>query len=217
MIATRFGKKIQISVVLAALMLLMPLGLASCLPKLDPGPAPDRLLLKPAMPGEMPGRPSAKQLIVSTPTVASDIDNDRIALVYNGREVRYLSGARWSGTLVTLMQRLIIEAVESTKSLAGVGDEVSGIAADARLVSDIKQFSLEYAAEGAAPVARFSATFRLMDLSRAKVMGTREIDVSVPAPGRENAMMARALESALEKGLAELSAWVVENMRGMRK
>lgn len=214
MTTTRFGEKKYIPVFM---LFMLMLSFTSCLPKLDPGPAPERLLLKPAMPGESGGRPSSRQLVIATPSAASDIDNDRIALVYQGREVRYLSGARWSGSLVTLMQRLIIEAVESTKSLAGVGDEMAGIAADARLVSDIRQFSLEYAAEGVPPVARFSATFRLMDLSRARVIGTREIDVTAPAAGRENAQMARALESALEKGLAELSAWVVESMRSLRK
>mgnify|MGYP003623621935 FL=1 len=110
------------SAVPACVLLLILSGLFGCLPKLDPGPPPERLLLKPAMPEPLFMTPLKKQLVVSTPTAASDIDNDRIALVYNGREVRYLSGARWSGSLVPLAQRLVIEALESSKAFAGVGD-----------------------------------------------------------------------------------------------
>lgn len=193
--------------------LVMLLGVTGCLPKLDPGPAPLRVRLNPAMPGSMAAKPSRKQLTVAMPSAASEIDNDRIALVFNGREVRYLSGMRWAGNLPPMIQANLIDALESTNAFAGVGDETVGLASRAKLLGDIKQFALEYPSETAAPVAEFSATFRVLALDDAKIIATRQFAIRVPASGGDNAALLDALEKALEQGLAEISAWVVQSMK----
>ena len=59
----------------------LALGLSACASMLDPGPAPARLQLQPAMPGPMAGKPSGKQLVVAMPLAGRDIDTDSIALV----------------------------------------------------------------------------------------------------------------------------------------
>ncbi|MCL1940168.1 MAG: ABC-type transport auxiliary lipoprotein family protein [Desulfovibrionaceae bacterium] len=187
-----------------------------CVNPLNPGPPPVRLQLSPAMPERMAERPLNRQLIVAMPVAGREIDADTIALLFHGREVRILADARWTGTVPFIVQRSLIRALESANALSGVADESAGIASDARLLSDIRQFSLHYADEGARPVAVFSATFRLLSLSSGQIIGVHDVDIQAPADGRDNTALARAMETALGQGLAQVVPWVVEEMRGLK-
>ena len=184
-----------------------------CMSALSPGPPPARLQLSPPMPESMAGPPLNRQIIVAMPTAERALDADTIALVFHGREVRVLADARWTGSVPYIVQRGLIAALESTKALSGVADESAGIVPDVRLLGDIRQFSLHYAEEGATPTAVFAVTFRLINLSNGKIMGMRDLDIQVAAEGRDTASLARAMEIALGRGLAELAHWVVAEMR----
>ncbi len=199
--------------ILLLLLLVAALSLPACLPKLDPGPPPARLRLNPALPGKLREKPLNKQIIVSLPQADGDIDTDRIALIYPSREVRYLSGARWAGTMSALFQRDLMAALQSTNALRGVVDDTAGIAADVRLLSDIRLFALEQDAADGPLTAVFAGTFRLIDIMDGKVLATRLVEFKVPAAGKETALLTKAMESVLEKTLAEVSVWVVETLR----
>ena len=195
----------------------LALGLSACALMLDPGPAPARLQLQPAMPGPMAGKPSGKQLVVAMPLAGRDIDTDSIALVFNGREVRYLAGARWTSPAPNIFQRALIDGLTATNSLRGVTDESAGIMADAKLLCDLRQFSLRYADPKGVPTAVLEASFRLLNLSSGSIMATRNVRIEVPASGRDDAALVAACETALGRCLAEISPWVVQNMGSVRK
>lgn len=208
--------RLRRSVALVSGILLASLLLSACAAMFSPGPPPSRLQLSPAMPGKMAGTPLNKQLVVATPLAGSEIDSDSIALVFNGREVRYLADARWTSPVPSLLRRNLIEALEATGALRGISDEMAGIAANARLLTDVRQFSLHYSADNSPPVAVFDATFRLLNLSDGKIAGTKTVEVKTPASGTDKAALVRACETALEKALAETASWVVEEMRRMK-
>ena len=195
----------------------LAMGLSACALMLDPGPAPARLQLQPAMPGPMAGKPSGKQLVVAMPLAGRDIDTDSIALVFNGREVRYLAGARWTSPAPNILQRALIDGLTATNSLRGVTDESAGIVADAKLLCDLRQFSLHYGDPKGTPTAVLEASFRLLNLSSGSIMATRNVRIEVPASGRDNAALVTACETALSRCLAEISPWVVQNMGNARK
>ena len=196
--------------------ILATLCLSGCGALLSPGPPPSRLQLSPPMPGKAVEAPLNRQLIVATPVAGRDIDSDSIALVFNGREVRILADARWAGTVPQMIQRNVITAFEEAGVLRGVGDESAGMAADARLLSDIRQFSLHYAEEGGVPTAVFEGTFRLLSLSSGKIIGTHTVSVRTLAGGKDKAALVRAMETALGRGLAEIVPWATEKMRQLR-
>jgi ABC-type uncharacterized transport system auxiliary subunit len=164
----------------------------------------------------MAQRPLNRQIIVAMPIAARALDADTIALIFHGREMRVLADARWAGTVPYMVQRSLIAALEASNAFSGVADESAGIASDVRLISDIRQFSLHYDAEGAVPAAVFAATFRLLNLSNGRIMNTRDVDIRVPAQARDNAALAQAMEAALGLGLAEVTPWVVEGVRSLR-
>jgi ABC-type uncharacterized transport system, auxiliary component len=199
------------------LLLLLSLPLSSCVSAmLDPGPPPPRLQLAPAMPARMTDKPVNRQIVVASPVSGAEIDNDRIALIFSGREVRYLGDARWTGSVPVMVRGRLIEALEATGGLRGVSDELAGLVADVRLLTDIKQFALHYSSEDAVPVAALEAGFRLLNLNNGRIMASRSVDIKVPAAGKDRADLAKAMEKALSDTLADIAPWVVEEMRKMR-
>lgn len=188
-------------------------GLGGCALPFDPGPAPTRLYISPAMPAPMYGKPSNKQIIVARPLAPNVLDSERVALVFGGREVRYLADVRWAGSAPRMLQRSLLEALEAVGGAAGVGDERSGLAADARLLTDIKDFSLHYASEGDVPTAVLKCNLRLVSLHTGKVLGIKSVDAEVRAAGTDTPAMARAVEATVEEALAEAAPWVMETLR----
>lgn len=201
----------------AAVVIGLSLLAGACAAMLDPGPPPVRLQLKPAVAASEYGYGGKGQVIVAVPVAGREVDTDGIALVFHEREVRYLAGARWTNTAPQLLQRFTIDALEASGAFAGVGDEVGGFMADARLTSDLRAFSLYYADAKAAPVARFAAVFRVMDLRSGAMLGTRTVETQAAATSTDNAALARAMEEALAKALRELTPWVVELMPAKKR
>ena len=195
-----------------AVLLAFAVGFSGCASMLDPGPAPARLQLTPTMPSAMMGKPLNKQLVVAMPLAGRDIDTDNIALIFNSREVRYLAGARWTSPAPHILQRALIDALSATNSLRGVTDETAGITADAKLLCDMRQFSLQYADAKGVPTAVLAANFRLLNLSNGSIIGTHSVNISVPANGRENVALVTACETALSRCLAEISPWVIQTL-----
>lgn len=180
---------------------------------LNPGPPPARLALAPALPAPLPGNVLDKQLVTALPVCGAELDTDRIATVFADREVRYLAGTRWTGSAPVLLKALLIEALEATGGLRGVGDEMSGLSADARLLTDLRKFALYYEREGAMPVALFEANFRLLNLRTGKVMASLAVSERVAVAGNGRGELAKAMETALQRSLQTLAPWVVEEMR----
>ncbi len=199
----------------AALIMMFAVSILSgCASVLDPGPPPARLQIAPSMPAKMAASPLNRQLVVATPTAGRALDSDRIALLFDNREIRYLADTRWADTVPLLVQRNLIAAVEASNVVRGVSDETAGIAADARLLTEIRQFSLQYAtSQDQPPTAVFEAVFRLVNLSNGKILGTRTVKTTAPALGRDNASLVQASETALTQALAETMPWIAERMR----
>ena len=210
------GRRALASLCALILLCLLTAGLSGCGKLLDPGPPPTRIQLSPAMPGKVGGKALDKQLVVALPLAGRDIDTDGIALVFNGREVRYLAGMRWTSAVPQLVQRNLIDALEATGGLRGVADETAGISANAKLLCQIKQFSLHYADANSAPTATFTASFRILNLANGTVVATKVVDVSTGAGGKDDAALVRAAETVLGKALAEAAPWVVQEMRNIR-
>lgn len=201
---------------LPLMVLVSALLLSSCA-VLSPGPAPTRLKLSPSMPERVAGSPLNKQVIVGMPLAGRDVDTDAIALLFNGREVRYLSGARWTSPVPRIVQRALIDALIAAGSLRGVSDESAGIFADAKLLSDIRQFALRYDDPKGSPTAVVTITFSALNLSTGSILGTKNITIEVPAAGRDNMALVTACETALSRCLAEVTPWMVRTIETGRK
>ncbi|MDR2800895.1 MAG: ABC-type transport auxiliary lipoprotein family protein [Desulfovibrio sp.] len=190
------------------LLVALCLCLAGCGTLLSPGPAPARLQLRPSLPGKLVAAPVDKQLIVARPSAGNEISGDAIAMSLDNREVRYLSGALWTADVPFLVQRFVLEALEESNILRGVGDESIGIAADLRLLIDIREFGLRRETGESLPVGVFSARFRLLDARNGKISGALNVRETAQASDNDAMALALACETALGRGLARTMQWV---------
>ena len=112
-----------------------------------------------------------------------------------------------------MVQRDLIDALIISEGLRGVADEAAGISSNAKILCDIKQFSLRYESETAPPTAWFVATFRIVDQNNGRVLDSKAIDITVPASSTETAALVQACETALSKGLAEVTTWTLATLK----
>ncbi|MDR1488987.1 MAG: ABC-type transport auxiliary lipoprotein family protein [Desulfovibrio sp.] len=192
----------------ARLLVALCLCLAGCGTLLAPGPAPTRLQLRPALPGKLAAAPADKQLVAARPSAANEINGDAIAMSLGNREIRYLSGVLWTDDAPSLVQRFVLEALEESNILRGVGDESIGIAADLRLLIDIREFGLRCETAESMPAGVFSARFRLIDERNGKISGTLNVLETAQASDNDAVSLAVACETALSRGLARITQWM---------
>lgn len=188
---------------------------AGCTSILTPGDPPVRLQLKPALPGPVGARTTNRQMSVAMPLAGQDVDSDNVMLLFNDRELRVLAGVRWAANVPFLVQRGLVEAIDSASFLRGVSDESSGMLSDARLLTDIRDFSLHYTDENTPPKAVLEATFRLVTTSGGQVLGSRTISVEHQATGTNTPALAAAMENALSDMLAQVVPWTAGVLRKM--
>ncbi len=202
---------------LLTLLMLLTASVTGC-SVLDPGPAPSLLQLNPTMPAPLAAAPLHKgQMVVAMPVAGRDLDTDGIALIFQGREVRYLAGSRWANSVPQLLQRNIIDALTSSNAFSGVSGESAGIAATMKLLSEVRRFNLRYADSTSPPTAEVVLALQILDLNTGRIIAAKNLQANVPATGTDNIALATAAEVALSHILGETVTWVATTTKSTAK
>lgn len=188
--------------------LLLPAGCAM----LDPGPPMTSVILPVQMPqfsqaGRMP-----VQLLVARPSAEGATGSERIMALMNGYEVRALDSAKWVAPIPNIVQRQLIDALESTRRFAAVSWEESNVDEKYRLSTDIRRFFLRYDTAGAAPVADTALVFTLVKTETGSIVARKFVRMEEPCDGNSLEAFVTAFSQAMTKTLAETSGWVVEQI-----
>ena len=188
--------------------------LAGCAGVFSTGPAPKRMFLNPEPPAQITGTKTTRetQIIVSLPTAWLAVDTDAIALLFPNREIRYLSGVRWAGTVPGLVQSFLIDALGATGAFQGVAGDSTGISSQVRLACDIRQFLLRYDDPNQPPTAVFDATFRLINLRNGEIISTLPLLLTAPATGTSAQDLVNASEKVMSEALGKVAAWSVASI-----
>ncbi len=193
---------------LALLCLLTPLG--GCFGILDEMP-PDQYLLNPPLPTQaLCVSPDLPQIVVNQPASGGDLMTDHIAMLFNGREVRYLSGAKWDATAPQAVKRLLEQRLVASGCFRGVGVSSGDVAAAYRVSSDLQRMHLVFADEKNAPTAEMRLMITLIRPDSGKIVGQRVFQSSFPAGGTSKKELVDALENASDALMLDCAAWVQE-------
>ena len=84
------------------------------------------------------------QLVVETPTAPAGIDSARIALSQTSYTLEYFAKVGWTDRAPEMIQTLLIESMESTGKIVGVGRESIGLRPDYLLKTDLREFQAVY-------------------------------------------------------------------------
>jgi cholesterol transport system auxiliary component len=188
------------------LVLLCPAGCAL----LDPGPPMANVILpvqlpRPSQAGRLP-----VQLLVATPAVDGATGSDRIMALMNGYEVRALDSAKWVSPISTIVQRQLVDALESTRRLAAVSWEESSLDPEFWLSTDIRRFFLRYDNGNSAPVADACMVFSMVRSDSGKIAARRLIQVEEPCRDNTVSAFVAAFSRAMTTILAQTSEWVAD-------
>lgn len=171
------------------------------------GPAPDTFDLTALSPSvSAPAR--KRQVLVTEPSAVKALNSELIVVRLGGAEIQYLAKAQWADRLPKLVQARLVEALESTGKLSGVGIPGQGLAIDDQIVSDIRAFEI---VTGGSSVARVEISVKLLNDRNGTIRAQKSFAAEVPA-GSGNPSFVKALDRAFGTVTDEIVTWVVATL-----
>ncbi len=171
------------------------------------GPAPDTYDLTALSPAiSAPAR--KRQVLVTEPSAVKALNSEQIVVRLGASEIQYLSKAQWADRLPKLVQARLVEALEGTGKLSGVGTPGQGLAIDDQIVSDIRAFEI---VTGGSSVARVEISVKLLNDRNGTIRAQRSFSAEVPA-GSGNPSFVKALDKAFRSVTDEIVAWTVASL-----
>lgn len=148
------------------------------------------------------------QLSVTHPEAARMVDSLRIAVRPTPGELQVYRGATWAKTPTEQVEDVLLRALEDSGRIPAVARQGSGIAADYKLVMDLRRYEADYAGS-ALPSATIELNAKLLHASDQEVVASRTFLRVVPAASTDVASVAQAFSGALEGIGGELAGWIL--------
>jgi cholesterol transport system auxiliary component len=186
----------------------MLLSGCAALPGGGPPPLDTYELSAPAVTPAGPTR-SRVQVLVAEPTALKALDGENVVIKTAPNAIEFLSGAQWADRLPRVVQARMVEALQGTGRLGGVGKPGEGLAIDYQLVSEIRSF--EVRVDGS-PRAEIEIHIKLLNDRNGVVRASRSFAASVPTGGTGNAAFVAALDAAFAQVVDETVRWTLTSI-----
>ena len=187
----------------SASLCLLALLLSGC----GTGPAPDTYDLS-SLKTTVSAPARKRQVLVPEPTAVKALDSDRIVIRLGGAEIQYLAGAQWADRLPRLVQARLVNALENTGKLSGVGKPGQGLAIDDQIVSDIRAF--EVVTNGSS-VARVEISVKILNDRNGTIRAQQTFHAEAAA-GSGNPAFVRGMDAAFASVTADIVSWVLTSL-----
>lgn len=152
---------------------------------------------------EATARPAGVQIVVADPVVDRALDTDRIVVRPKPTEIAYFAGAQWSDRLPRLLQSRLVETLEASGRFRAAGRPGQGMAADRRLVVEIRSF--DYLPSESRVAVLLSV--KLMDDRSGRITAARVFEGSAPTSGDGAPAVVSAFDTATARVLTDIAAW----------
>jgi cholesterol transport system auxiliary component len=150
------------------------------------------------------------QLSISRPEAARMVDSMRIAVRPTADELQVYKGASWAKSPSDMVEDAVLRALEDSGKIPAVARQGSGIAADYKLVMDLRRFESDYAG-GATPSATIEINAKLLHSAGPDVVASRTFVQSVPANSTAVADVVDAFDRGLGQAAHDIAGWVLVN------
>ena len=148
------------------------------------------------------------QLSIARPTAPRMMDSARIAVSPTPGELQVYKGALWASAPGEMLEDGVLRALEDSGKIASVARQGTGIAADYRLVIDLRRFEADYAGN-AVPAATIEFNAKLVHGPDQAIVASRTFLQAQPAAGTDVSLVVDAFSRALEAVGGELAGWVL--------
>lgn len=144
------------------------------------------------------------QLVVETPVAAASVDTPRIALQQSPLTFEYYAEAAWTDNAPAMVQTLLIESFESTRSIRAVGREAIGLRPDYILKTDLREFEAVYDGTNSVPTVWVRMNAKLVQMPERRIIASETHEAKVPAGGTKLTDVVAAFDEALGRVLKEI-------------
>lgn len=148
------------------------------------------------------------QLSISRPEAARMVDSLRIAVQPTPGEFEVYKGASWAKTPSQQIEDTVLRALEDSGKIAGVARQGSGVAANYKLVMDLRRYEADYAG-GTVPAATIEINAKLLHAPANEIVGSRTFLQAVPAAATDVGSVAQAFSQALGRTAGEIAGWTL--------
>ncbi|MGR9106707.1 MAG: ABC-type transport auxiliary lipoprotein family protein [Gammaproteobacteria bacterium] len=150
------------------------------------------------------------KILVSAPEAWPGFTSLEIAYTREPNRIEFYAHSEWADTPAQMIGPLLIRALEDSGRFAAVLSPGKGVAADFRLDSEIVKIQQEFNVSPS--IGRVELRIQLIDLSNARVVGTRTFQATVPAPTDDPAGGVEAINRALSMVFDQILAYFDEVM-----
>jgi cholesterol transport system auxiliary component len=156
-----------------------------------------------------PAWPSVSwQLSLAPPTSSRMVDSQRIAVRPIPGEIQVYKGAVWDKPPSEQVTDTVLRALEDSGKIPAVARQGSGVAADYKLVMDMRRFEADYAG-AAVPSATIEVNAKLLHAPDQDIVASHTFLQAVPAAGTDVASVAQAFDQALGKIGHDVAGWIL--------
>jgi phospholipid/cholesterol/gamma-HCH transport system substrate-binding protein len=153
-----------------------------------------------------PAEKAAKiQLVVPEPTAMVALDTQRILFAPGAGEAPPVDTAQWSDTIPKMLQARIVQSFENSKYVGAVAKPMEGLAADYRLVIDIRSFQVALNPTRS-PEAQVEFAASIVG-DNGRIVGSRAFGATAPVPDNQASSAAAAIDKAFGKAATDLVVW----------
>lgn len=157
-------------------------------------------------------RRARTQLLVAEPGALKMLDGENIVISPSPGSVEFLKGTQWADRLPRVIQARLVEALQSTGRLGGVGKPGEGLAIDYQVIAEIRAFEVRM---DGAPRAEVTLYVRLLNDRTGVVRAAQSFSATAPlafAGSAGNAAYVAALDRAFMQVQREIVGWVLASL-----
>lgn len=163
----------------------------------DPQPTPD---------GSWPQ--ADWQLAIARTEAPRMIDSLRMVVRPQPGEIQVYKGANWARPPSGQIEDIVQRTLEDSGKILGIAPQGSGIAADYRLVMELRRYDADYAG-GTSPTAVIEINAKLLRSLNQEVVGSRTFRQAVAADGTDIGQVSQAFGKALATLGHDVAGWVL--------
>ena len=153
------------------------------------------------------------QIVIPVPHASAGLNTDRIAILLDNRQVNYLEGYRWENSNVSIVQRQLVDAINSSNCFTGAGTGSMSLRADYRLELDVKLMHFTNTADNKRQ-AEVDMLLRLVEVKSGRLLGQYDARARELCGHDLFGGMEKALHLALRDSLGWLRETVSANQPG---
>lgn len=155
------------------------------------------------------GRSSRVQVLVAPPRALKALDTTHIAVVDSGPIYSYFPKSAWADSLPNVVQLELVETLQDTGRLRGVGLPGDGLLIDYQLQTEIRSFELRI--DGASR-GYVEISARVVNDRNGQTVATKVFRAETPAAGTSVVQAVEAMNASADRVFTEIATWTLQNV-----